>query len=51
VTISADGNVVQKEADKKLKVQEFMYRDSTNVKHKKYDYTSNNLRHRNSKKK
>ena len=31
VAIPADRNVVQKEAENKLKIQEFMYRDTTNV--------------------
>ena len=48
MAIPADRNVVQKEAEKKLKVQEFMYRDTTNVESEMYDYTSNNLSHWNS---
>jgi len=51
VTIPADRNVVQKEAEKKSKIQEFMYRDTMNVEHERYDYTGNNLSHWNSKKK
>ena len=31
VAIPADRNVVQREAEKKLKYQEFMYTDTTNV--------------------
>ena len=42
----ADRNVVQKEAEKEVKIQEFMYRDTTNV--EMYDYTSNNWSHWNS---
>ena len=40
VAITADRNVVQKEAEKKLKyelVQEFVYRDTTNVEPEMYD--------------
>jgi hypothetical protein len=36
---------VQKETEKKPK--EFMYRDTTNGKHKIYDYTGSNWSHRN----
>ena len=32
---------------KETKIQEFMYTDTANVEHKIYDYTGNNLRHRN----
>jgi hypothetical protein len=32
-----------------VKIQEFMYRHTTNVEHEMYDYTSNNLSHWNSK--
>ena len=46
--IPADRIFVQKEAEKKLKVQEFMYRDTTNVEPEMYDYTSNNWSHWNS---
>jgi len=42
VAIPADRNVVQKEAEKEFKIQEFMYRDTTNVEPEMYDYTSNN---------
>ena len=42
VAIPADRNVVQKEAEK---IQEFMYRDTTNVEPEMYDYTSNNWSH------
>ena len=38
VQISADRNVVQKE----VKIQEFGYRDKTNVEPEMYDYSSNN---------
>ena len=43
VAIPADGNVVRKEAEKKL-----TYRDKTNVEPEMYDYTSNNWSHWNS---
>ena len=36
---------------KEVKIQEFMYRDKTNVEPKMYDYTSNNWSHWNSKEK
>jgi hypothetical protein len=42
VAISADRNVVQKDAEKKVKIQAFMYRDTTNVVPEMYEYTSNN---------
>jgi hypothetical protein len=45
VAIPADRHVMQKEAEKKLKYKEFMYRDTTNVKHEMYDYTGNNWNH------
>ena len=48
VAIPADRNVVQKETEKKLKIQEFMYRDTTNVEPEMYDCTSNNWSHWNS---
>jgi hypothetical protein len=35
---------------KEEQVQEFMYRDTTNVEHEMYDYTGNNCSHRNSNK-
>jgi len=41
VAMPADRNVMQKEA-KNVKIQEFMYRDTTNVEPEMYDYTSNN---------
>jgi hypothetical protein len=44
-----DRDVMQKETGKKLK-NEFMYRDTMNVKHKMYDYPSNNWSHQNSNK-
>jgi hypothetical protein len=47
VAILADRNVVQKEAEKKLK-KKFVYRDTTNVEHEMYNYTGNNCSHRNS---
>ena len=42
VAIPADRNVVQKEAEKEVEIQEFTYRDKTNVEPEMYDYTSNN---------
>ena len=48
VAIPADRNFVQKEAGKEVKIQEFMYRDTTNVEPEMYDYTSNNWSHWNS---
>ena len=42
VAIPADRNVVQKEAGKEVKIQEFMYRDTANVEPEMYDHTSNN---------
>ena len=45
VAIPADRNVVQKEAEKKLKLQEFMYRDTANVDPEMYDHTSSNWSH------
>ena len=47
VAMPADRNVMQKEA-KNVKIQEFMYRDTTNVEPEMYDYTSNNWSHWNS---
>jgi len=50
VAISADRNVVQQEVGTKLKyVQEFRYRDTTNVEPEVYNYSSNNDSHWNSK--
>jgi hypothetical protein len=49
VAISAARNVTQKEAEKK-QIQEFMYRDITNVEHEMHDYSGNNWSHRNSNK-
>jgi len=48
VAIPADRNVVQKGSGKEVKIQEFMYRDTTNVEPEMYDYTSNNWSHWNS---
>ena len=48
VAIPADRNVVQKEAGKEIKTQEFIYRDTTNVEPEMYDYTNNNWSHWNS---
>ena len=48
MAIPAGRNAVQKEAEKKLKKQAFMYRDTANVEPELYDYTSNNWSHWNS---
>jgi len=40
-----------KRSEKKIKKQEFLYRDQKNVEPEMYDYTSNNWRHWNSKEK
>jgi hypothetical protein len=45
VAIPADRNVVQKGSGKEVKIQEFMYRDTTNVEPEMYNYTSNNWSH------
>ena len=37
-----------KGSGKEVKIQEFVYRDTTNVEPEMYDCTSNNLSHRNS---
>ena len=37
-----------KGSEKKVKIQEFMYRDTTNVEPEMYDYTNNNWSHWNS---
>ena len=37
MAIPADRNVVQKEVEKKLKIQDFVYRDKTNVEPEMYD--------------
>ena len=37
-----------KESRKEVKIQEFRYRDTTNVEPEMYDYTSNNWSHSNS---
>ena len=51
MAILANRNVVQKEEEKEVKIQEFMYRDTTNVERKICDYTSNNWGHWNNNKK
>ena len=48
MAIPADRNVAQKEAEKEVKIQEYMYRDTANVEHVMYDYTGNNWSHWNS---
>ena len=47
VAIPANRNV-QKEAEKKVKIQVFMYRYTTNVEPEMYDYTNNKWSHWNS---
>ena len=47
VAVPADRNVTQKEAENK-RIQEFMYRDTTNAQHEMYGYTGNNWSHRSS---
>jgi hypothetical protein len=47
VAIPADRNVA-KGSGKEVKIQEFMYRDTTNVEPEMYDYTGNNWSHWNS---
>ena len=42
VAIPADRNVVQKGSGEEVKIQEFMYRDTTNVEPEMYDYTRKN---------
>jgi len=39
-----------KRKQKKTKIQEFTYRDTTNVEYEMYDYTGNNCSHQNSNK-
>jgi len=41
VAIPANRNVVQKEAEKEVEMQEFVCRDKTNVETEMYDCTSN----------
>jgi hypothetical protein len=48
VAIPEDRNVIQKEAEKKLKYNVW---NTKNVEHEMYEYTGNNWRHRNSKEK
>ena len=50
MAIPADRNVTQNEAEKRPKIQQFMYRDTTNVELEMYDYTGNNWSHWNSNK-
>ena len=47
--IAADRNIVLIKR-KKAKIQEFMYRDATNLEHEICDYTGKNLSYRNSNK-
>jgi hypothetical protein len=46
VAIPADRNIVQKGSGKEVKIQEFVYRDITNVEHEMYDHTGNKWSHR-----
>ena len=48
MAISADTNVVQKEAGKKAKIQEFVYTDTMNVEYETYYYTGTYWSNRNS---
>jgi hypothetical protein len=48
VAIPADKKCCAKGSGKEVEIQEFMYRDTTNVEPEMYDYTSNNWSHRNS---
>jgi len=48
VVLPTDRNVVQKGSRKEVKIQEFVYRDTTNVEPQMYDCTSNNWSHWNS---
>jgi hypothetical protein len=50
VAIPADRNVTQREADKNIKIQAFMCRDTKNVEYEMYNYTGNNRSDRNSNK-
>ena len=50
VAIPADRNVVKRKREK-VKIQEFMYRDTMNVEPEMYECTSNNWSHWNSNKK
>jgi hypothetical protein len=45
---STGRNVTLNGRSKEIKLQEFMYRDETNVKCEKHDYTRNNWSHRKS---
>jgi hypothetical protein len=45
VAIPVDRNVVQKEAEKKLKYKSLCIRDTANVEPEMYDHTSNNWSH------
>ena len=48
MAIPADRNVVEKEAEKRAKILEFVYRDTTNVEHEMYENTGHNWSYRNS---
>jgi len=48
VAIPADRNVCAKGGGKEVKIQEFVYRGTTNVEPEMYDCTSNNWSHWNS---
>jgi hypothetical protein len=47
VAIPAGRKVKEKRAKKSNNIQEFTYRDATNVEHEMYGYTGNNWRYRN----
>ena len=51
VTIPANGNVMQKGSGKEIEIQEFVYRDATNMEPEMYECTGNNWSHWNSNKK
>jgi hypothetical protein len=43
VVVPADKDVTQKEAENRLKIQEFMYRDTNSDEYKMYDYTGSKM--------
>ena len=50
VAIFIDRLCYEKRSRKEAKIQQFMYRDTTNVDPEMYDYTGNNWSHQNSNK-
>ena len=48
VALPVDNNVTQKEAEKRTKMQESTYRDTTNMEHEICYHTGNSWTHRNS---